>query len=48
MICGDLVADFFRFCGRFGVFSTVTVGIVPILSVSSGTKETVVVAGAGT
>ena len=40
--------DFFRFCGRFGVFLTLTVGIVLILSASSGTKETVVVAGAGT
>ena len=42
-----VVAGFFCFYGRFGLFLTVTVGIVLILSPSSGTKETVVVAGAG-
>ena len=41
-------ADFFCFCGRFGVFLTVTVDIALILSASSGTKETAVVVGAGT
>ena len=43
-----MVADFFRFCGRFGVFLTVTVSIVLILTASSKIKETVVVAGACT
>ena len=43
-----VVADFFRFCERIGVFLTVTVGIIYILSPSSGAKEIVVVAGAGT
>ena len=42
------MADFFRFCGRFGVFLTVTVGIVLILFALPGTKETAVVSGAGT
>ena len=43
-----VVADFFRFCGRFGVLLTVTVDIVLTLSASSGTKEISVVAGAST
>ena len=42
------MADFLCFCGRFGVFLTITVGIVLTLPASSGIKETVVVAGAGT
>ena len=43
-----VVGDVFRLCGRFGVFLTVTVGIVLILSASLRKKETVAVAGAGT
>ena len=42
-----MVADFFRFPGRFRLFLIVTVCIFLILSASSGTKN-VVAAGTGT
>ena len=43
-----VVGDVFRLCGRFGVFLTVTVAIVLIISAPLRKKGTVVVAGAGT